>query len=158
MTVYSILVCVFKQKPAFYMRISSWRSDVDSSDLRAGPDLRIISDELWSAAKRQQEALAARYAGHKEAAQARSVNALRRPAYLLSGLLECGECGGTYAIVVGDRYGCVGHHRSGNCTNSRTIRREELERRALAGIADRMVSADKNDAAVAAFSAQINCE
>jgi DNA invertase Pin-like site-specific DNA recombinase len=125
---------------------------------KAVPDLRIISDELWSAAKRQQEALAARYAGHKEAAQARSVNALRRPAYLLSGLLECGECGGTYAIVVGDRYGCVGHHRSGNCTNSRTIRREELERRALAGIADRMVSADKIDAAVAAYAAHINRE
>src|SRR3546814_2085937 len=35
--------------------------------------------------------------------------------YLLSGLLECGVCGGVYAIVVGDRYGCAGHHRGRTC-------------------------------------------
>ena len=125
---------------------------------KAVPDLRIVSDELWDAAKRQQEALAARNKGMKEAAQARSVNGLRRPAYLLSGLLECGECGGNYAIVTTDRYGCIGHHRSRNCTNSRTIRRDDLERRALAGIAERLVSADKIDAAVAAYAAHINRE
>src|SRR3546814_6088587 len=73
-------------------------------------------------------------------------------------LLECGVCGGTYAIVVGDRYGCVGRHRSRTCTNSRTIRRDELERRALAGIADRLVSADKIEAAVAAYANHINRE
>lgn len=122
------------------------------------PDLRIVSDELWQAAKRQQQALAERNAGMKEAAQARALLNARRPAYLLSGLLECGTCGGTYAIVVSDRYGCVGHHRSRNCSNSRTIRREELERRALAGIDDRLVSADKIEAAVGAYAAHINRE
>lgn len=77
---------------------------------------------------------------------------------LLSGLLDCGNCGGTYAIGVGDRYGCVGHHRRGSCTNNRRIRRDELERRALAGIADRLVSADKVEAAVAAYASHINRE
>ena len=124
----------------------------------AVPELRIVSDELWQAAKRQQQALAERYAGIRGAAQARALLNARRPAYLLSGLLECGTCGGTYAIVVSDRYGCVGHHRSRNCPNSRTIRREDLERRALAGVADRLVSADKIEAAVAAYSAHINRE
>lgn len=122
------------------------------------PELRIVSDELWQAAKRQQQALAERNAAMKEAAQARALLNARRPAYLLSGLLECGTCGGTYAIVVSDRYGCVGHHRSSNCSNSRTIRREELERRALAGIADRLVSADKIEAAVGAYAGHINRE
>ena len=122
------------------------------------PELRIVSDELWQAAKRQQQALAERNAGMKEAAQARALLNARRPAYLLSGLLECGTCGGTYAIVVSDRYGCVGHHRSRTCPNSRTIRREELERRALAGVADRLVSADKIEAAVVAYAAHINRE
>lgn len=61
--------------------------------------------------------------------QARALHGARRPAYLLSGLLECGACGGVYAIVVGDRYGCAGHHRGRSCTDGRTIRREELERR-----------------------------
>lgn len=120
------------------------------------PHLRIVSDKLWQAAKRKQEELAARYAGAKHAAQRRALHSMRRPAYLLSGLLECGVCGGSYAIVVGDRYGCVDRHRKGSCTNSRTIRRAELERRALAGIADRIVSADKIEAAVGAYAAHIN--
>ncbi len=124
----------------------------------AVPELRIVSDALWEAVKRQQQMLAERYALVKEAAQSRSAQGLRRPAYLLSGLLECGTCGGTYAVVVGDRYGCVGHHRSRNCSNGRTIRREEIERRALAGIAERLVSADKIEAAVAAYAAHINRE
>ncbi|MBB5707685.1 recombinase family protein [Sphingopyxis panaciterrulae] len=125
---------------------------------KAVPELRIVSDELWDAAKRQQEALAARNKGIKAAAQARALHGKRRPAYLLSGLLECGACGSTFAIVVSDRYGCVGHYRSRTCSNSRTIRREELERRALAGIVDRLVSADKIDAAVAAYANHINRE
>jgi DNA invertase Pin-like site-specific DNA recombinase len=122
------------------------------------PDLRIVDDELWQAAKRQQQALAERHAGVREAAQVRALLNARRPAYLLSGLLECGTCGGVYAIVVGDRYGCVGHHRGRSCTNTRTIRRDELERRALAGIADKLVSADKVEAAVAAYASHINRE
>ncbi len=122
------------------------------------PELRIVADDLWEAAKRQQRALAERHAGIREAAQARALVGARRPAYLLSGLLECGVCGGTYAVVVGDRYGCVGHHRSRSCTNSRTIRRGELERRALAGITEKLVSADKIEAAVAAYAAHINRE
>ncbi len=135
------------------------RLNPESEWLRnAVPELRIVSDALWQAVKRQQQALAERYAAVKEAAQSRSAQGLRRPAYLLSGLLECGTCGGTYAVVVGDRYGCVGHHRRGSCTNNRTIRREDLERRALAGIADRLVSADKIEAAVATYAAHINRE
>lgn len=82
----------------------------------------------------------------------------RRPAYLLSGLLECGACCGTYAIVVNDRYGCVNHHRRRTCSNGRTIRRAELERRALAGIADKLVSAEKIKAAVAAYAEHVNRE
>ena len=124
----------------------------------AVPELRIVSDDLWAAVKHQQAALAEHYAAVKEAAQARSLSAARRPAYLLSGLLECGVCGGAYAIVVNDRYGCTGHHRGRSCTNGRTIRREEIERRALAGIAERLVSADKIEAAVAAYAAHINRE
>ena len=122
------------------------------------PELRIVGDELWQAAKRQQQLLAERYASVKQAAQSRSAQGLRRPAYLLSGLLECGACGGAYAVVVNDRYGCVARHRRGSCANNRTIRREELERRALAGIAERLVSVDKIEAAVAAYANHINRE
>lgn len=122
------------------------------------PDLRIVNDALWEAVKRQQDDIGRRYAAVKEAAKARALHGKRRPAYLLSGLLECGVCGGPYAIVVHDRYGCTGHHRKRSCTNGRTIKRDKLERRALAGIAERLVSADKVKAAVAAYAAHINRE
>src|SRR3546814_5781536 len=72
--------------------------------------------------------LAERYASVKQAAQSRSVQGLRRPAYLLSGLLECGTCGGTYAVVVGDRYGCVGHHRSRSRSEEHTSELQSLMR------------------------------
>jgi hypothetical protein len=49
------------------------------------------------------------------AARAERLNRLRRPAFLLSGLLTCGCCGGKYGIVVNDRYGCLGHFRKGIC-------------------------------------------
>src|SRR3546814_15024077 len=92
------------------MRISDWSSDVCSSDLKHKvkdpttgkdvtrlnpesewirkevPDLRIITDDLWEAAKRQQDVLAERNKGIKEAAMARSINGRRRPAYLMTGL------------------------------------------------------------------------
>ncbi|MBB6425114.1 recombinase family protein [Sphingopyxis sp. JAI128] len=125
---------------------------------KAVPDLRIVGEDLWDAVKHQQEDIARRYVAVKEAAEARALHSKRRPAYLLSGLLECGVCGGTYAIVVGDRYGCAGHHRKRTCANGRTIKRQTLERRALVGIADRLVSADKVKAAVAAYAAHINRE
>lgn len=122
--------------------------------------LRIVSDDLWQAAKRQQRALAERYASVRQAAQIRSMHAhaLRRPAYLLSGLLECGVCGGTFGVVVRDRYGCVNRYRRHTCTNDRTIKRADLERRAVAGIAEKLVSADKVEAAVAAYAEHVNRE
>jgi site-specific DNA recombinase len=38
-------------------------------------------------------------------ARAERLNRLRRPAFLLSGLLICGCCGGKDGIIVNDRYG-----------------------------------------------------
>ena len=72
--------------------------------------------------------------------RAERLNRLRRPAFLLSGLLTCGCCGGKYGIVVNDRYGCLGHFRKGMCDNGRTIRRDDIERRVLAGLTDKLVS------------------
>ena len=81
---------------------------------------------------------------------------LRRPVHLLSGLLECGVCGGKVGTIASDRYACRNHHRRSICSNSRTIKRDVIERRALAGIAERLVSTDKVRDAVAAYVEHIN--
>jgi site-specific DNA recombinase len=74
----------------------------------------------------------------------------------LSGLLTCGCCGGKYGIVVNDRYGCLGHFRKGTCNNGRTIRRDDIERRVLAGLTDKLVSPEAVAVAVRAYAEETN--
>jgi len=119
------------------------------------PELRIVDDEAWQAVKARQEELTKQFgatvAGVR-AAREKRLNGLRRPAFLLSGLLKCGCCGGKYSIVVGDRYGCLNHHRKGTCDNGRTIRRDDIERRALSGLTEKLVSPETVAAAVRSYA------
>jgi site-specific DNA recombinase len=54
------------------------------------PELRIVPQKLWDMAKARQKDLDARQPGMWQR---------NRPRYLLSGLIECGVCGGGYAKV-----------------------------------------------------------
>lgn len=65
------------------------------------PELRIVDDALWQAAKARQDALAIEHAtviaavrACHAARRANPLNATHRPRSLLSGLLICGCCGG----------------------------------------------------------------
>ena len=102
--------------------------------------MRILDDALWRTAKARQEELSAKYATVVEAvrsAHANRLNGTHRPRHLLSGLLECGSCGGPHAMR-GQNYGCSRHIMTGTCTNGRGIRRIEIEERVLAGLKDRL--------------------
>src|ERR1700716_417245 len=68
---------------------------------------------------------------------AESLTAACLPSVRPARLLMCGE---KYGIVVNDRYGCIGHFRKGTCNYGRTIRRDDIERRVLAGLTDKLVS------------------
>jgi DNA invertase Pin-like site-specific DNA recombinase len=118
------------------------------------PALRIVSDALWTAARRQQKALTEQWilAGGAP----RGLNRLRRPSHLLTGLIECGVCGGTIGIIMSNRYGCLNHHRRAICTNNRTIYRDRLEERALTGLKEKLVSPENVRAAVEAYATHIN--
>jgi site-specific DNA recombinase len=123
------------------------------------PELGIVDDELWQRVKLRQAELAKQFEATTEgvrAARAKRLNGLRRPAFLLSGLLTCGCCGGKYGIVVNDRYGCLGHFRKGTCDNGRTIRRDEIERRVLTGLTDKLVSPEAVAVAVRAYVEETN--
>ena len=98
------------------------------------PELRIVDDALWRAVKARQAVLTKQFEPTTIAvreARALRMHSLRRPAFLLSGLLTCSCCGGKYGIVAKERYGCLNHFRRGRCDNLRTIKREAIERRAL---------------------------
>lgn len=123
------------------------------------PELRIVDDALWQAAKTRQAELAklfaATTAGVREA-RAKRLNTARRPVFLLSGLLTCGCCQGKYGIIMNDRFGCLNHHRRGTCRNNRTIRRSVIEQRVLSGLTDRLVSAEAVAEAVRAYHQEMN--
>ena len=123
------------------------------------PELRIVDDELWRRVKLRQVELAKQFEATTKgvrAARAQQMHALRRPAFLLSGLLTCGCCGGKYGIVVNDRYGCLNHFRKGVCDNGRTVRRDAIEHRVLSGLTDKLVSPEAVATAVRAYAEEIN--
>ena len=123
------------------------------------PELRILDDELWRAAKARQRAVSEKYAtsiAATRAAQANRLNSTHRPRYLLSGLLECGVCGGSYAKRGQDRYGCSNHVMSGSCANSRSIRRVEIEERVMAGLRDKLMEPEAAAEAMKAYAEETN--
>ncbi|MGD9824881.1 recombinase family protein, partial [Desulfobacter sp.] len=84
------------------------------------PELRIISQDLWDAVKAKQKTLDQKRG---------PLNAKKRPQYLLSGLLVCGECSGGFSKVNTDRYGCSTARNKGDCvcSNKKTIKASLLE-------------------------------
>jgi site-specific DNA recombinase len=123
------------------------------------PALRIVDDALWQAVRARQTELASIFAattnGVREA-RAKRFHATRRPAFLLSGLLTCGTCNGRYGVMMQDRYGCLNHFRRASCSNNRTIRRSVIEQRVLAGLTEKLVSADAVAEAVRAYHIEMN--
>jgi len=103
----------------------------------AVPELRILDDEVWDQVKSRQQA--ARF----EIAQDESgnpLNRVHRRQFLLSGLLECGCCGGGYTIIAKHRYGCATRRGKGTCENNRTIDRRRIETRVLGGIKEGLLA------------------
>jgi hypothetical protein len=90
--------------------------------------LRIISDELWTAAK-------ARQANARKGA---SLNENRRPRYLFSGLTKCAACEGGFTIFNHDNLFCFNARERGTCMNRRRIKRQELEQRVLTAMGERL--------------------
>ncbi len=89
-------------------------------------------------------------------ARANPLNATHRPRHLLSGLLECGVCGGAYVKRGQDRYACSNHARTDGCTNRRGIRRAVLEERVLAGLKHRLMAPEAAEEAIRAYAEKTN--
>ena len=103
------------------------------------PHLRIISDELWNAARAQQASLCHVFAENMAKAGNAGMTANIRPKTFLSGLVICGVCGGTVAKRGGNRFACINHTLGKGCTNKRSIVRDVLEARVLVGLRERLM-------------------
>ena len=104
--------------------------------VRDEPELRIIGEDLWRRVKqRQAEARAAR--DEKFKLTANPLAGAKRPAHLLSGLVECGCCGGPF-VGTGGRWRCKAALRQG-CANA-SIRIDQLEDRVLSGLREQLLT------------------
>ena len=124
----------FIKDPATGKRVT--RLNDESQWVRQGvPELRIIPQDLWEAAKARQKDLDSRPSGlwHRN-----------RPRYLLSGLLRCGVCGGGYAKINASHYGCAASKNKGEsvCANRKTIKREVLEHKILSALQTHLMRDD----------------
>ena len=102
------------------------------------PKLRIVPEELW-------KAVHGRLSGMSHADTAKMGGVCRsRKAYLFSGMLACGDCGGSMVICSGGgkrgyvKYGCHERRKSGTCENNWYIRRDRVEDQLLSAIEQRV--------------------
>ena len=109
------------------------------------PELLIIDDAAWQAVKDRQASLREPYDTANPALSSvttrRPYWSKQRPRYLFSGIMRCGVCGGGFSKISALHFGCSTTRNKGPmaCGNLRTIRRDELEDRALEALRCRLM-------------------
>ena len=132
----------YRKNPDTGRRVSQLNPQ-DDWIIREVPHLRFIDQNLWNRVKVRQEDIQVQYKGLIDGVHSHNaLNRTRRSKHLLSGLLTCGSCGGTYSIVNQDRYGCFDHAHRGICSQKRTVRRTDVEERVLSGLKDKLLHPD----------------
>ncbi len=112
------------------------RNDPDGRVKGAVPELRIIDDALWVRVKEQQRVTRAKCGGFRDKSGA---NRMRRPKFILSGLIKCGACEGNYISAGRGRWKCGNFAERGTCTNQRSISRREIEERVFGGLRNKLL-------------------
>ena len=141
---------IFRKDPRSGKRLSSVATA--PMVVTSAPALRIVSDSLWRRVQDRFEANGRKMA-RDESGQA--LNRVYRAQYVLSGLLECSCCGGAYAIMGKNRYGCSTRKNKGTCDNKTTITRQALESRVLAGIKRGLLAPELVEGVVARVTEQL---
>ena len=124
------------------------------------PELRIVDEELWKAA-RDFRGKARKQAARNSAEDTGSPTKTgfwshQRPKHLLTGLMRCGVCGGGYSKISATLFGCAAARNKGTCGNRQNIRVETLDDIVLAGLKHRLMDPDIFKEFAAAFVAEHN--
>jgi site-specific DNA recombinase len=114
------------------------------------PFLRIVSDELWNAAKDRQSVT------RRTITRAGNIGFARRPLYLFSGLSKCGVCGAGFIMAGRNRLACFGAREKGTCSNRLTIRRDEVEARVLKALQDKLLNQELFEEFCDEFTREMN--
>jgi DNA invertase Pin-like site-specific DNA recombinase len=114
------------------------------------PSLRIVSDELWNAAKDRQDAT------RRTITRAGNIGFARRPQYLFSGLSKCGVCGAGFIMAGRNRLACFGAREKGTCDNRLTIRRDDVEARVLKALEEKLLNQELFEEFCEEFTREMN--
>ena len=114
------------------------------------PELRIIDDALWDRVKARQAELDA--SPRVQKIKASGFWEHRRPVHLLTGLVRCGQCGGSFIAAGRDYLACGTARKLDRCDQRKAIRRPVLEEFVLDLIRDRMMQPDAVKAFVEAYT------
>jgi site-specific DNA recombinase len=128
------------KNPATGRRIAQLNAE-DAHVVTEIKSLRIVSDTLWQAAKSRQASLDLAMAARPGDKAPAPFWSKQRPKFLFSGLLRCAACGSGYSKSGAERFGCSGARNKGPsaCTNTLTIRRDELETTVLSALRHRLM-------------------
>jgi len=88
------------------------------------PELRIIDQETWDRYREVQG----------EFVPNNPLFRYNRPKNLLSGLMQCGCCGGGYILVNRERIGCANRRNRGTCGNGMTMPLATIEAKVLSAL------------------------
>ncbi len=92
------------------------------------PELRIVSGDIWQQVHQR-----------LESKRSLPLHKKRGPRRLLSGMIQCGVCGGQMTIIGEGRLGCSSHKERGSCTNKKKIAAARVEEAVLHGIRSQML-------------------
>jgi DNA invertase Pin-like site-specific DNA recombinase len=87
---------------------------------RQDESLRIVDETTWDLSQE-------RFANRKRVSHTRRAKRV----YLLSGLLTCTQCSGSFTLRTSDTYSCSNHVERGTCDNSMGIKRISIETHVL---------------------------
>ena len=120
------------------------------------PDLRIVSDDLWSQVKARQEKIDATPA--VQGIRRSRFWEKRRAEHLLTGKLVCGSCGGTVTAVGRDYLACSNARKLRTCNQRQSYRSGDLENAVLGLLRDRLMQPAAVAEFIRGYSAKINTE
>jgi site-specific DNA recombinase len=129
--------------------------------IQEAPQLRIVSEELWTMVHLQLDRMQAVYTqGRPNGLFSRSASSK----YLFSGILICAECGGKLRIITGHgknnhaRWGCPLNFNRGTCPNTLRERNDQVEPYLLTGLQESVLQPEAVQYALAKFQLELDLQ
>ncbi len=118
------------------------------------PHLRILDQDIWDRVQARLDAIRQSPAVRKARKTKFWLN--RRPKHLLTGLVRCGRCGGSFAAIGSNYLACGVARRTGACDNRRSIPRPAIERLVLDALKHNLMQPDLVREFIGAFHEEVN--